>query len=269
MVHSGRFSSLASATSRRQPLMMLLQPCYRSPGYEPVSPISIPEKSSQAQRNRSCCHTWVCPPPSVGFHADGILGPDGLLSTHVSALQLPYVTVWGGGRGLRTSMTGVTYPIPSPANPPRPTRSEPAGEGPGSEANADLHLREQSQPAAEALGLADLTTLSRARELTSECLSFEISQKAGGGGVQPLGNRVYVIRQNGAQPELSPRCHQRHYGDSDFLEAEEDFELHPGAAFPLTSALRGAAGAAASRRQEGARKPCHTVQPRRPTSRPH
>lgn len=163
-------------------------------------------------------------------------------------------------------MTGVTYPIPSPTNTPRPTRSEPAGKGPGSEENADLHLREQSQPAAEALGLADLMTLSRARELTSECLSFEISQKRG--GVQPLRNRVYVIRQNGAQPELSPWCHQHHYGDSDFLEAEEDFELHPGAAFLLTSALRGAAGATASRRREGARKPYHTVQPRRATSRP-
>ena len=66
-VPSGRFSQLASATSRRQQLMMPPQHRYRSPGYEPMSPISISEKSSQAQRNQSCCHTWVCPPPLWDF----------------------------------------------------------------------------------------------------------------------------------------------------------------------------------------------------------
>lgn len=70
--------------------------------------------------------------------------------------------------------------------------------------------------------------------------------------MQPLGIRVSVTRRKGTQPGLGPRRHQPDHSDSDFLKAEEDFEPHPWAAFPLTPSLPGAVGTVASRRQEGA-----------------
>lgn len=62
------------ATCSLQQLLTLTPRHYRHPGYQPVSSVPSREKSSQAQRIRSCCPTRVFPPPSVGFHRDRILG---------------------------------------------------------------------------------------------------------------------------------------------------------------------------------------------------
>lgn len=146
-VHPGWFSQLAtSATSGPQLLVTLTQHHYGSPGYEPVSSISVPEKSSPAQRNLVTLELSHLLLWDFTGEISRLGKPDGLPSyTRVCTSTSMCQGLGPWGRGLRTLMTGITYPIPHPASPPRPTRSEPAGEGPGSEENADLDLHEQGQ----------------------------------------------------------------------------------------------------------------------------